>query len=159
MVGRHAPILAFTICSQFFNNLFTKNLQFIQIPGITNFYQSYRIFPFVIMHKNIAIILCNFFSHFLLTNYPDYDIIDTERGENKSPREREIKHMRVEKDLSKMTKIAENEKYDFYVRKFGKTDWYAYAMEKGTNIAVTMAGTNRMKSIVEIVNSWAGWMK
>lgn len=58
--------------------------------------------------------------------------------------------MRVEKDLSKMTKIAENEKYDFYVRKFGKTDWYAYAMEKGTN---------RMKSIVEIVNSWAGWMK
>lgn len=54
--------------------------------------------------------------------------------------------MRVEKDLSK---IAENEKYDFYVRKFGKTDWYAYAM----------AGTNRMKSIVEIVNSWAGWMK
>ena len=67
--------------------------------------------------------------------------------------------MRAEKDLSKMTKIAENEKYDFYVRKFGKTDWYAYAKEKGTNIAVTMAGTNRMKSIVEIVNSWAGWMK
>ena len=46
--------------------------------------------------------------------------------------------MRVEKDLSKMTKIAENEKYDFYVRKFGKTDWYAYAMEKGTNIAVIL---------------------
>ena len=71
VVGRHAPILAFTICSQFFNNLFTKNLQFVQIPGIANFYQSYRIFPFVIMHKNIAINLCKFlifFSHFLLTN-------------------------------------------------------------------------------------------
>ena len=46
VVGCHAPILAFTICSQFFNNLFTKNLQFIQIPRITNFYQFYRIFPF-----------------------------------------------------------------------------------------------------------------
>ena len=67
--------------------------------------------------------------------------------------------MRAEKYLSKMTKIAENEKYDFYVRKVGKTDWYAYAMEKGTNIAVTMAGTGRIKSIVEIGNSWAGWMK
>ena len=44
--------------------------------------------------------------------------------------------MRVEKDLSKMTKIAENEKYDFYVRKFGKTDWYAYAMEKSSKNVV-----------------------
>ena len=100
-----------------------------------------------------------FFFKKVLTNHWNYGKIDTERGENKSPEQREVTNMRVEKDLSKMTKIAENEKYDFYVRKFGKTDWYAYAMEKGTNIAVTMAGTNRMKSIVEIVNSWAGWMK
>ena len=68
VVGRHAPILAFTICSQFFNNLFTKNLQFVQIPRITNFYQFHRISPSVIMHKNIAANLGNFFSHFLLTN-------------------------------------------------------------------------------------------
>ena len=68
VVGCHAPILAFIICSQFFNNLFTENLQFVQIPGIANFYQFHRIFPFVIMHKNIAANLCNFFSHFLLTN-------------------------------------------------------------------------------------------
>ena len=85
VVGCHAPILAFIICSQFFNNLFIENLQFVQIPRITSFYQFHRIFPFVIMHKNIAVILCNFFSYFLLTNYPDCDIIDTERGENKSP--------------------------------------------------------------------------
>ena len=75
VVGRHAPILAFTICSQFFNNLFTKNLQFVQIPGIANFYQSRRISPFVIMHKNIAANLCKFFSHFLLTNARVYAII------------------------------------------------------------------------------------
>lgn len=68
VVGCHAPILAFIICSQFFNNLFTENLQFVQIPGITNFYQSRHVSPFVIMHKNIAANLCNFFSHFLLTN-------------------------------------------------------------------------------------------
>ena len=68
VVGCHAPILAFIICSQFFNNLFIENLQFVQIPGITNFYQSGYVFPFVIMYKNIAAILCNFFSHFLLTN-------------------------------------------------------------------------------------------
>ena len=68
VVGCHAPILVFIICSQFFNNLFTKNLQFVQIPGITNFYQFHRIFPFGIMHKNIAANLCKFFSHFLLTN-------------------------------------------------------------------------------------------
>lgn len=68
VVGRHAPILVFIICSQFFNNLFIENLQFVQIPRITGFYQFHRIFPFVIMHKNITAILCNFFSHFLLTN-------------------------------------------------------------------------------------------
>lgn len=75
VVGCHAPILAFIICSQFFNNLFTKNLQFIQIPIIANFYQFHRIFPFVIIHKNIAIILCKFFSHFLLTNARSRGII------------------------------------------------------------------------------------
>ena len=68
VVGCHAPILAFIICSQFFNNLFIENLQFVQIPRITNFYQFHRIFPFVIMHKNIAANLCNFSLHFLLTN-------------------------------------------------------------------------------------------
>lgn len=64
VVGCHAPILVFIICSQFFNNLFIENLQFIQIPKITNFYQSGYVFPFVIMHKNIAAILCNFFHIF-----------------------------------------------------------------------------------------------
>ena len=92
VVGCHAPILAFTICSQVFNNLFIENLQFIQIPKITGFYQSRHACPSVIMHNNIATILCKFlifFSHFLLTNYPDCDIIDTERGENKTPRKRD----------------------------------------------------------------------
>lgn len=68
VVGRHAPILVFTICSQFFNNLFIENLQFVQIPRITSLYQFHRIFPFVIMHKNITANLCNFSLHFLLTN-------------------------------------------------------------------------------------------
>ena len=68
VVGCHAPILAFIICSQFFNNLFTENLQFVQIPRITSFYQSRHTFPFVIMYKNIAANLCKLFSHFLLTN-------------------------------------------------------------------------------------------
>ena len=92
VVGCHAPILAFIICSQFFNNLFIENLQFIQIPKSTGFYQSRHACPSVIMHNNIATILCKFlifFSHFLLTNYPDCDIIDTERGENKTPRKRD----------------------------------------------------------------------
>lgn len=67
--------------------------------------------------------------------------------------------MRIEKDLSKMTKIAENENHDFYISKVSARDWYAYAMEKGTNIAVTMAGTTTKKAVIEIANAWAGWMK
>lgn len=66
--------------------------------------------------------------------------------------------MRIEKNLADGYKLmASNNAYDFYIRKAGK-DWYAYAMEKNTNINITMAGFSTKRSAVRAVFTWVGWM-
>lgn len=55
--------------------------------------------------------------------------------------------------------ITTNEVRDFYIKKIGQNRWFTYAMEKGTNNRLTMAGFTTKKEAVNCANIWAGWMK
>lgn len=68
--------------------------------------------------------------------------------------------MNIERNLQDgYKKVAENETLDFYIRKCatGRT-WYLYAMVKGTNINITMAGFGTKKSATHAAEVWASWM-
>ena len=66
--------------------------------------------------------------------------------------------MRIERNLADGYRLmASNNSYDFYIRKAGK-DWYTYAMEKNTNINVTMAGFSTKKAATHAALIWLGWM-
>lgn len=66
-----------------------------------------------------------------------------------------------DRDLSTMTYILSNAKYDFYIHKVGDKSplWYTEALLRGTNKSATQAGFKTRKQAKACALTWAGWMK